>query len=119
MPLERLERNEVAAVEFSAVGGVGIDLFCGVRQPDETIRTPPGASTRHYDRVTPPNSPLALVAHESTVQLEDQVVAQSLVKGYEDVDPQLDRRVDDCRFCDRSLLRRREHIAMIVAVSDN
>jgi hypothetical protein len=97
-----IERQVVAAIEVGAIGCERVDLARLVRPTDEPASAPARGAAAHDHDVAVAACPLALDAHESIDEVEDQVVAPALSDGRIDVDVQIQRRPGDRKLGDRA-----------------
>ena len=100
---------------------IGIDVVRGVAALQQPGCAFDGTSNKRIDDdVTHERAPLALDTDKPAVEIEDEVVAVAVRERLEHADAELDRRVDDRRFRDRSLLIRRQlHVLRIENGSDD
>jgi hypothetical protein len=100
---KHFERQVVAAIEFRAVSGEGIDLAWLVWTADEPRPIPSVRCATHDDDLAVTASPLALDAHEPVDEVEDQVVTTTLGDGTVDIDVEIERRLGNGQLGDRTL----------------
>jgi hypothetical protein len=72
---ERLEWEEVAAIQVRAISGEGINFLRRIESSEQSIAIPAIRVARDGDDVAASCRPLALHANQSWPQVEDQIVA--------------------------------------------
>jgi hypothetical protein len=103
LPLELLERKQIAPIELRAVRNEDVDLIGRVSLYDHPVGTTPGCVTAHDHDLAVANSPLALGANQAWPEIKDQVVAL-VVERLRDPDAEQDRPPHDCILGNQPLL---------------
>lgn len=70
---EALEGEVVAAISVNRVSRESVDLVCRIRAMEQPVAGAPAGAAANDDHVAVSRSPLALNAHEPSIEVEDEV----------------------------------------------
>jgi hypothetical protein len=111
------ERDQVAAPDIAAVDGERVHVIGAVELPEKPVRVTSVSIALHIDDVSYETTPLALDSDQVRPKIENQVVTK-VDERTRDRNIKFERRKDDRRLCNRTLLIRREHTPKVTDVPD-
>jgi hypothetical protein len=112
-PIDSVDRNQEATVEFGAIGRDGIDFIAGVGALDVAVGPSARGVAADRDDVVSDRRPFALDAKQPCPKAEDEVIAATLETRPIDVHTEFQGRSSYRQLGNRALLIGAEHVVQL------